>query len=108
LLADDEQMPPFLEILLIVEDPGHRAALADRIRRFGCEISCAPDLEQATDRIRSGRPQRMLVVQIGTRRTSVTLVHDRMAERLPGWAIEAHDAFTFEVDMDVETPKRFN
>jgi CheY-like chemotaxis protein len=82
-------MPTFeLSILLIIENPLHRALISRELRRLGCEVFCARDLDEAADVVRAGVPATLLLVRLGEPSLSDRQLQREMARRLPGWGVE--------------------
>lgn len=77
-----------LSILLIVENPFHRAAITRELRRLGCEVFCARDLDEAADVMRGGAPATLLLVRLGEPSLSDGQLQREMARRLPGWGVQ--------------------
>jgi CheY-like chemotaxis protein len=97
-----------LSILLIIENPFHRALLTRELRRCGCEVLCARDLDEAADVVRAGAPPTLVLVRLGEPPLSDRELQEEMARRLPGWNVQTGRTQTAYVassdDRDARMP----
>ena len=83
-----------------------RAQLAENLRTLGCEVFCVQDLDQAANQVRAGLPRHVILLHLGRRQLSTSVLYAEMAKRLPGWSVAALDAFELREEPESSPPTR--